>query len=539
MFNLKERSLEWAIKHLRSYFDSDFYPKLFEFKAISHHWTKIKNFILEIDLDNYTPKSPVISLAPKLNQNFRVVHQLEPIDAIIYSALIYDIAEKVEEFRIPISEQISFSYRIKPDINGSLFVINNAWKEFKDRTKELASEYSEGYVIVADITDFYNQIYLHRVNNLIEEAGNGELDEHARVIEKFLSGLNRTTSRGIPVGPAASIVISELIMSDIDKKILNYTRDFVRYVDDIRIFFKTKTEAINVLHSLTKYLYTSHRLVFSSSKTKILKVNEFIEKYYIDEEKEEEKIKKSVATKLAEEELDNLIFEALESMPYDFPGTVIIPDVSEVVEMINKDEHFRVIKDAYREILTQLLATQNKNYPFIRHIIKRATKYRVRSILNLVLDNFDALMPVLRECIIYLKTVSNENVVKQNKDKYLNLWESKYVEIPFVNMWLSSLFQNDTFSELVNENISYDMIKNTRDKAMHAMQKDDTRWLRDYRDGVDLLGFWDKRAILFASSILPYDEMKHWVDSVASAGDIVDKAISNYLSDIYKPSKDS
>ena len=113
MIYLKESDLEWALKHLIKYYDSDFYPKLFELKAIKHNWTNVKNFVLSIDLNNYTPKSPVITLAPKANQNYRVVHQLEPIDIIVYTTLIYEVAKVIEDFRIPRSEKIACSYRKK------------------------------------------------------------------------------------------------------------------------------------------------------------------------------------------------------------------------------------------------------------------------------------------------------------------------------------------------------------------------------------------------------------------------------------------
>jgi hypothetical protein len=38
MVTVKENHLEWALKHLLKYYHSDFYPKIFEFDAISHNW---------------------------------------------------------------------------------------------------------------------------------------------------------------------------------------------------------------------------------------------------------------------------------------------------------------------------------------------------------------------------------------------------------------------------------------------------------------------------------------------------------------------
>lgn len=261
MYNLQETSIEWALLHILNFYDSDFYPRLFEFEAIKKNWVNVKSYLISLDLDKYASKSPVISLALKPNGNFRVVHQLDPIDSIIYTALLYENAIKIEDFRIPKSRKIACSYRIKTDLIGSYFERDlTGYLDFIAQAESLAEDFEDGYVLVCDIADFYNQIYLHRVNNILSEAGS----KSNKVIEEFLSGVNSNISRGIPVGPAPSILIAEIIMADIDKKILTFTESFTRYVDDIYIFFKYEEDAVINLHELTKYLYSTHRLVFSS-----------------------------------------------------------------------------------------------------------------------------------------------------------------------------------------------------------------------------------------------------------------------------------
>ena len=77
------------------------------------------------DFESYAPKNPVISLAPKPNGNYRVVHQLDPIDSIVFTALLYEAAPIIEAYRIPEARKIACSYRIKPDTNGSFFDSGN------------------------------------------------------------------------------------------------------------------------------------------------------------------------------------------------------------------------------------------------------------------------------------------------------------------------------------------------------------------------------------------------------------------------------
>ena len=163
MTTIQESSLEWALLHLTRYYDSDFFPRLFEFDTIKNDWTNVKKYILSIDLEKYAAKSPLVYLAPKPNGNFRVVHQLDPIDSLIFTALIYENSNLIETFRIPEYRKIACSYRIKPDTNGSFFEKDSTgYHEFINSAEELVEDFETGFVLVCDITDFYNQIYLHR-----------------------------------------------------------------------------------------------------------------------------------------------------------------------------------------------------------------------------------------------------------------------------------------------------------------------------------------------------------------------------------------
>src|SRR4030095_2206066 len=146
MFHLKESSVEWALKHLGRFYASDFFPRPFEFAAISDQWADIKAHLLALDLHSYVPQTPVMSLALKPNGTFRVVHQLDPIDSLIYTALMYEMAAKIEQYRIPSDEKIAWSYRIKPSVNGSFFnPEEDTWRDYMRQTKQLAANFDGGF----------------------------------------------------------------------------------------------------------------------------------------------------------------------------------------------------------------------------------------------------------------------------------------------------------------------------------------------------------------------------------------------------------
>lgn len=522
MLTLKENYLEWALKHLRKYSHSDFYPRIFEFAAISHNWQQVKEFILSLDLDNYYPKSPMINLAPKTNGTFRIAHQLDPIDSIIYTALVRELCETIENYRIHESAKIACSYRIKPDLEGSFFPRETGWDVFISRSDELANKYQSGYVIVADITDFYNQIYTHRIRNLIEEAGKGTLDEQARVMENFLFGLNNRTSRGIPVGPAPSIILAELIMASIDNKILTYTNDFVRYVDDIRIFFANREDAVFVLHELTQYLYSFHRLVLSGEKTNIYPMKKFREEFLRNEEKEENAAVMAKADEMAHKKIDDLLdyVTPYDSFDYD-------EEYEKALAEIMDEEKFQLLSDTYHELFKKSISSPI-DFILIRHILRKSKRYRIRNLVSLVLDNFERMLPVIREVVIYLNAVINDEIISRHKKKFESILSGYYMRMPFVNLWISYLLQNKRLSR-INLPINYEIIQSIRGRTLIALTRQDTTWVRGFRDNIDVLGPWDKRAVLYSSSILPSDEMTHWVSISAASGDIVDKSISSYL----------
>lgn len=523
MVNLKKNHLDWALKHLQKYSHSDFYPRLFEFQAISHNWDEVRSYLLSLDLDMYQPKSPMINLAPKPNGNYRVAHQLDPCDSLIYTSLIKEVCEVIEQYRIPESENIVFSYRIKPTVEGSFFSTDKAWDTYISRMEELADEFEGGWVIVADITDFYNQIYTHRINNLIVEAGKGSYDEQVRIIENFLLSLNKKTSRGIPVGPAPSIILAELIMGSIDKKILEYTNKFVRYVDDITMFFNRAEDAIHALHDLTFYLYSYHRLVFSGEKTKTMPVKKFRERYIKDEKKEEKSVLMSKANELASEKMEELI-RNLPPYSDDFDYD---EEYEKTLAEIIDEEQLELLASTYYELFQKALVVP-RDYGLLRHVLRQSARYRIRNIVPLLLDNFYPIRPVIREAVIYLNAVINDRTVSEYKAKFERLYSHFLMKLPFINMWISHLLQNDSFNQIGLPS-NYDNVPVIRGQALMSLRRKDTTRVRGFRDSIDDLGPWDKRAVLYSTSILPLDEMRPLVRTIASSGDIIEKSIASFI----------
>lgn len=194
---LTEDSLEFAKDHIHRFYDTDFYPKPFEFEAIWHNWVEVKKELTSRNVHKMAVTPPRALPWKKPKGGYRIVHQLEPIDALIYTALVYQVADRIEQARSAKEKDIACAYRI--DVSeGSLFSAGSGYERFRDASKDLASSYK--YILQTDITDFYNQLYLHRLNNAIEHA-DPLLKSLADDIEHFLTALNEKASQGVPVGP--------------------------------------------------------------------------------------------------------------------------------------------------------------------------------------------------------------------------------------------------------------------------------------------------------------------------------------------------
>jgi hypothetical protein len=291
MDQLNPVSLDWALTHIRRYGDTDIFPVPFEFEAIAHCWLSVRPELERLDVAAHIPGASRRVLVPKPGGGFRVAVQLDPLDSIIYVALLYEAAKLIEDNRISAGLRTACSYRVQLDPNGSFFPAASGWPDFHQRSEELANSTQYSHVLVADIADFYNQVYLHRVENALELAN--VPTERAKNIQRFLLLLNAKQSQGLPVGPISSILLAEAALNDVDTFLLRKGAPHVRYVDDFRIFCRSRKEAIAIQHDLTEYLYTAHRLSLESYKTKVIHVSRFRAEELRDPEQEERMAKES------------------------------------------------------------------------------------------------------------------------------------------------------------------------------------------------------------------------------------------------------
>jgi hypothetical protein len=480
---LTEISLEFAKEHITKYYDSDFFPKPIEFEALWYHWEEVKKDLQSRNVNKMWVTQPRVMAVPKPKLGFRVVHQLEPLDALIYTALAFQVAEQVEKARAPADEHIACSYRFNLS-EGSFFAGGSGWPVFVEASEHLGQQHA--YVLIADITDFYNQIYLHRLNNAIEHS-DAKLKPFADDIEWFIGTLNNKSSQGVPVGPAASIVMSEAVLIDVDSFIKSLGVIHTRYVDDFRIFSDSHDDLIKVLERLTLYLYENHRLTLATDKTEILISEKFLSEYLHSENAEEK----------AE------IFQALEIFnPYT-------GDMEEFdFEFLDETTPEEDLLEAAKKIL---------NFPALelglaRSVIRLARRKNMPILMFFLVDNFAFFLPAINDVIIYFNEISHEKIPEGFAEHFESVLNVVAVDSQLVRFWIE-WFIAQHIELLVRQKLRKFVFSssNLDNQARAAITSKDIAWVRDHKTAIYNLGGWARRAILSASRVLPSDERKNWL----------------------------
>jgi len=517
---LKPESLKWALTHILRFGDTDLFPVPFEYGAIEHGWDSLQGELTSIDLSTYEPHSLRRFLVPKPQGGYRVAIQLDPLDTLIYTALVYEAAELIEQHRIPPERKVACAYRVEIDAKGQFFRAKNGWPDFYGQSKHLAGLGQYDYVLTADIADFYNQISHHRVRNALEIAGVSS--KRAKNAEQFLMNLTALQSRGIPVGPSASIVLSEACLSDVDMFLLRKGYVHTRYSDDFRIFCADRCEAYRALHDLSDYLYTSHRLTLQSSKTRPVPTAEFIETELLDPEKLEERGK----TEKLNETLDIL----QEYIAAWYSGLTDGESIGDVLENLPETE-LQIVRENLAELFDACLANAPLRLGLARYLLRRAASLQTGVLQRRVLDNLDILAPVMRDVAKYLvKSMRARSAVEIGTALIRFVETSDLAFVPYLRLWITDIFLKKLSSEF--EDSVYDVFEKTRDQlgirpvALLARELRLLDWVREQKEIWNNYGPWDRRSVIWAASVLPRDERGFWLKRVQSSAPLLDRVVA-------------
>lgn len=269
---LSEKSIKWAVNHLILEKDTDLFPSPKEINVFHQIKDIVVTKLKELDISKHQFSPSRRFVIPKSELSYRTATQLDPVDSLLLAAILYEFGGKIESRRRPVNEETVFSYRYDPLKNGLFYSNENSWNDFWKAC--LHKSRSKQYVVQMDISDFYNQIYHHTVENQLVASGFPNVA--TKFIMRLLEDITKRVSRGIPIGPHSSHLLAEMTLIPIDDSLSVRGLDFCRYADDIYVFCNDEKEAQITVYRMAEILDKQQRLILQKQKTIIYKVDEFI-----------------------------------------------------------------------------------------------------------------------------------------------------------------------------------------------------------------------------------------------------------------------
>lgn len=270
---LGEDSIRTAINHLVAFGDTDIFPALPELRFFGEMADEVVKILSKLTPGDYSPSTAQEFLVPKSSNSFRIAHQLTGQDTLIYLASVLDNAEEIEAMRTPADEGVAFSYRYIKGVGPKIFDPECSYHDWLEKLTNFGgvtvSKDDKRIVVETDISDFFQRIYFHRIENILDNCSK----KHASsIVKKVIKTVRGNQSFGIPVGQSASRMLAEAVLNDTDRFLLGQGLAVTRFVDDFRIIAEGNAEAHAALCQLAEHLMVTEGLSLNGAKTTLASV---------------------------------------------------------------------------------------------------------------------------------------------------------------------------------------------------------------------------------------------------------------------------
>jgi len=258
--------LAWK-RHKNDLKDMSFSDHPYETKIIDDNFNEWLAKLKE-KLNNYKPSRSEIIDIPKKDFHLRPGSIITAEDATVFQALLLYEAQKIRDNLLWSATKDRFAYILKEDQTTEKWFVYEykGWSNFREQSLKYIDD-GYNWVVFADISAYFENISIQRLVSDLKSFGLSK--EILTCLSSCLYRWAEPKSRGIPQGNRPSFILAEIYLNSIDRRLKNKKIPFCRYVDDMRLFFKTKEEAILGLHVLT-VLMREKELNLQTAKSYIL-----------------------------------------------------------------------------------------------------------------------------------------------------------------------------------------------------------------------------------------------------------------------------
>jgi RNA-directed DNA polymerase len=226
-----------------------------EFKAwLQQHWPSVKAALLAGD---YVPAAIRKVEIPKPNGGVRTLGIPTVLDRLVQQALLQILQP---QFEPAFSEH---SYGFRPG--------RNAWQAVR-RAQSYLKE-GRRWVVDLDLEKFFD-----RVNHdiLMSRIARRIKDERVlKLIRRYLeagmmsAGMVSARTEGTPQGGPLSPLLSNILLTDLDRELERRGHRFCRYADDCNIYVKSKAAGDHAMAAITDYLEQKLKLRVNREKSAV------------------------------------------------------------------------------------------------------------------------------------------------------------------------------------------------------------------------------------------------------------------------------
>lgn len=204
----------------------------------------------------------------KFNNISRVLSIPHPVP---YSKLCYAIYDNWDRFNYITTSSTSL---VTPNIHNDGRIIVMDYEYPKDKFKrQMKLGFGKKFYVETDIANFYPSIYSHSIPWALVGFDYSKTHKDQTLwfnqIDKFQRYLKRNETNGVPIGPATSNILSEIILGIVDNKLQIDGFTFIRYIDDYEAYCDTYEECERFVRRLSEEL-SKFKLLLNAKKTQIL-----------------------------------------------------------------------------------------------------------------------------------------------------------------------------------------------------------------------------------------------------------------------------
>jgi len=298
-FKLLDLGLNWklALQRVAKDVRDDFWPDPLGFRDILGSDESVLGR-LEPLLKTYEPRKGVSYDVPKANFTIRDSICISPLDRLVYQALI-------DRLIITVDPRLSsgvFSHRLRGPTAKWIFHSGvNQWKKFLDAVKTELVAKSESWLVITDLSQYFETIKFRELKRQLEDVLSGELTPDLQHCIDALMGCLSTWSPydryGLPQNIDASSFLGNVLLDRIDKLMERDGFPIIRYMDDIRLVVPSEADARKALMGLVSHL-RDIGLGLNSAKTKVLAPDsEHIQEHLLVADPEVTAIEQAIDTK--------------------------------------------------------------------------------------------------------------------------------------------------------------------------------------------------------------------------------------------------